>query len=139
MTRAVTPPPTDFKFAQHLIATNAGRSAKTALIDDVGALTYGELTEQIRRFAGGLKALGLKREERVLLLMQDSSAWVVAFLGSLCAGVVPVAGRPPRCGLRDGTGPGRPAAQVARCQRPGPPVRGCWPACRRSPLPSAAC
>jgi benzoate-CoA ligase len=91
MTRAVTPPPTDFNFAQHLIATNAGRSAKTALIDDVGALTYGELTEQIRRFAGGLKALGLKREERVLLLMQDSSDWVVAFLGSLYAGVVPVA------------------------------------------------
>ena len=91
MTRAVTPPPTDFNFAQHLIATNAGRSAKTALIDDVGTLTYGELTEQIRRFAGGLKALGLKREERVLLLMQDSSDWVVAFLGSLYAGVVPVA------------------------------------------------
>ncbi|MEY3611470.1 MAG: Benzoate--CoA ligase, partial [Pseudomonadota bacterium] len=60
-------------------------------IDDVGTLTYGELTEQIRRFAGGLQALGLKREERVLLLMQDSSDWVVAFLGALYAGVVPVA------------------------------------------------
>ena len=91
MTRAVTPPPAEFNFAQHLIATNAARPGKTALIDDVGALTYGELTEQVRRFAGGLKALGLKREERVLLLMQDSSDWVVAFLGSLYAGVVPVA------------------------------------------------
>ena len=91
MTRAVTPPPTDFNFAQHLIATNVGRAGKTALIDDVGSLTYGELTEQIRRFAGGLQALGLKREERVLLLMQDSSDWIVAFLGSLYAGVVPVA------------------------------------------------
>ena len=89
--RPITPPPTDFNFAQHLIATNAGRANKTALIDDVGSLTYGELTDQIRRFAGGLKALGLKREERVLLLMQDSTDWVVAFLGSLYAGVVPVA------------------------------------------------
>ena len=89
--RSVTPPPTDFNFAQHLIATNAGRANKTALIDDVGSLTYGELTDQIRRFAGGLKAMGLKREERVLLLMQDSTDWVVAFLGSLYAGVVPVA------------------------------------------------
>jgi benzoate-CoA ligase len=89
--RPLTPPPADFNFAQHLIATNAGRAAKTALIDDVGTLTYGELTEQIRRFAGGLQAMGLKREERVLLLMQDSSDWVVAFLGSLYAGVVPVA------------------------------------------------
>jgi benzoate-CoA ligase len=91
MTRPVTPPPAEFNFAQHLIASNAGRPSKTALIDDVGSLTYGELTEQIRRFAGGLQALGLKREERVLLLMQDSSDWVVAFLGALYAGVVPVA------------------------------------------------
>ena len=91
MTRTVNAPSTDFNFAQHLIATNAGRASKTALIDDVGTLTYGELTEQIRRFASGLQAMGLKREERVLLLMQDSSDWVVAFLGSLYAGVVPVA------------------------------------------------
>ncbi len=91
MTRAVNPPPTEFNFAQHLIATNAARPDKTALIDDAGNTTYGELTEQVRRFAGGLKALGLKREERVLLLMQDSSDWVVAFLGSLYAGIVPVA------------------------------------------------
>ncbi|MGV0959871.1 MAG: benzoate-CoA ligase family protein [Limnohabitans sp.] len=91
MTRPTTPPPAEFNFAQHLIASNAGRAHKTALIDDLGTLTYGELTEQIRRFAGGLTALGLKREERVLLLMQDSSDWVVAFLGALYAGVVPVA------------------------------------------------
>ena len=89
--RPVTPPPADFNFAQHLIATNAHRASKIALIDDVGAITYGELTERVRRFAGGLQAMGLKREERVLLLMQDSSDWVVAFLGSLYAGVVPVA------------------------------------------------
>jgi len=87
----VSPPPTEFNFAQHLIATNAGRASKTALIDDVGAITYGQLADQVRRFANGLQKLGLKREERVLLLMQDSSDWVVAFLGSLYAGVVPVA------------------------------------------------
>ncbi|WP_416546285.1 benzoate-CoA ligase family protein [Limnohabitans sp. DCL3] len=91
MTRPVTAPSTDFNFAQHLIATNAGRAGKTALIDDVGTLTYGELTDQIRRFAGGLQAMGIRREERVLLLMHDSSDWVVAFLGALYAGVVPVA------------------------------------------------
>ena len=87
----ISPPPTEFNFAQHLIATNAGRAGKTALIDDVGQLSYGQLTDQVRRFASGLKALGLKREERVLLLMHDSSDWVVAFLGALYAGVVPVA------------------------------------------------
>jgi len=87
----VSAPPTEFNFAQHLIAANAQRAGKTALIDDAGRLSYGELSEQVRRFAGSLKALGLKREERVLLLMQDSTDWVVAFLGSLYAGVVPVA------------------------------------------------
>lgn len=89
--RPAAPPPTEFNFAQHLIATNAGRPDKTALVDDAGSLQYGSLADQIRRFAGGLQALGLKREERVLLLMHDCSDWVVAFLGALYAGVVPVA------------------------------------------------
>ncbi|MFM7024454.1 MAG: benzoate-CoA ligase family protein [Limnohabitans sp.] len=87
----VSPPPTEFNFAQHLIATNASRGNKPALIDDLGQVTYGQLADQVRRFAGSLKAMGLKREERVLLLMQDSCDWVVAFLGALYAGVVPVA------------------------------------------------
>jgi benzoate-CoA ligase len=91
MNARTNPPPEQFNFAQSLIESNAGRTEKTALIDDWGSLSYGQLSEQIQRFAGGLKSLGLKREERVLLLMQDSCDWVVAFLGSLYAGVVPVA------------------------------------------------
>ncbi len=87
----VSPPPATFNFAQHLIAANAQRAGKTALIDDQGRLSYGELADQVRRCAAGLRALGLRREERVLLLMHDSSDWVVAFLGALYAGVVPVA------------------------------------------------
>ena len=87
----IAPPPSVFNFAQHLIALNAARADQTALIDDAGSLSYGQLSEQIRRFASGLRALGLKREERMLLLMHDSSDWVVAFLGALYAGVVPVA------------------------------------------------
>jgi len=87
----LTPPPALFNFAEHLIACNAGRADKVAVIDDSGRLTYGELCDAVRRFAHGLQALGLKREERVLLLMQDCNDWVVAFLGSLYAGVVPVA------------------------------------------------
>ncbi len=85
------PPPTRFNFAAHLLATNAGRPAKTAFIDDQGTLSYGVLAQQIRRCAAGLGALGLRREDRVLLLMHDCSDWPVAFLGSLYAGVVPVA------------------------------------------------
>ena len=87
----VQPPENTFNFAQHLLAANAKRADKIALIDDAGQLTYGQLAEQVRRFASGLQKMGLQREERVLLLMHDSSDWVVAFLGSLYAGVVPVA------------------------------------------------
>lgn len=91
MAQLVLPPPARFNFAQHLIEHNASRPHKIALIDDVGQLTYSELADQVRRFAGGLQAQGLRREDRVLLLMHDSSDWVVAFLGALYAGVVPVA------------------------------------------------
>ena len=46
---------------------------------------------RVRRFAAALKESGVKREERVLILMHDSADWPVAFLGSMLAGVVPVA------------------------------------------------
>ena len=54
-------------------------------------MTYGELSERVRRFAAALVSLDLRREERVLLLMHDTVDWPVAFLGCLYAGVVPVA------------------------------------------------
>lgn len=90
MTLPPAPPPT-FNFAQHLIERNAGRGDKTAYIDDQGSITYSELADRVRRMATALQALGLRREERVLLLMQDNIDWPVCFLGSLYAGVVPVA------------------------------------------------
>lgn len=88
--RLPPPPPAEYNFAQDLIRLNAQRTHKAALIDDHGQLTYGELAEQIRRMANGLQSLGLRREERVLLLMQDSNDWIVGFLGALYAGIVPV-------------------------------------------------
>ena len=87
---AVEPPPEAFNFAAHLLGANAGRPGKTAFIDDAGAVTYGELDERARRFAAALKERGVKREERVLILMQDGADWPVAFLGAMLAGVVPV-------------------------------------------------
>ncbi|UCH15941.1 MAG: benzoate-CoA ligase family protein [Burkholderiales bacterium] len=87
----VPPPPETFNFAQHLLALNAGRAEKAAYVDDVGTLTYGQLDERVRRLAAGLRGLGLRREERVLLLMLDCNDWPVSFLGALYAGLVPVA------------------------------------------------
>lgn len=84
-------PPAQFNFAGHLLALNKPRATKTAYIDDQGSLSYGALDERIRRAANGLQTLGLRREQRLLLLMHDCTDWPVAFLGALYAGIVPVA------------------------------------------------
>jgi benzoate-CoA ligase len=88
--QSVQAPPAQFNFAAHLIAANAQRGSKTALIDDSQQLTYAQLADQIQRVAASLQRQGLRREERVLLLMHDCTDWVASFLGCLYAGIVPV-------------------------------------------------
>ena len=80
-----------FNFADHLFQFNKQRSSKVAFIDDTRSLTYGELDVQARRTAASLIKLGLRREERVFVLMHDNVDWPVAFLGCMYAGIVPVA------------------------------------------------
>ena len=88
---SVMPPGERFNFARHLFELNAGRAGKVAYIDDLGTMTYGELEQRARRVATALRASGVRREDRVLLLMNDCNDWPVSFLGALYAGVVPVA------------------------------------------------
>ena len=90
-TPTVAPPPEAFNFAQHLMEANGTRPAKAAFVDDLGSLSYGDLASRVRQMAAGLLALGLRREERVLLLMHDCTDWPVSFLGAIYAGLVPVA------------------------------------------------
>ncbi|MBC8023435.1 MAG: benzoate-CoA ligase family protein [Burkholderiales bacterium] len=87
----VHPPEERFNFAQHLLDRNAGRAGSPAYTDDHESITYGELDDRVRRMSAAIRALGVHREERVLLLMHDNNDWPVAFLGCLHAGVVPVA------------------------------------------------
>jgi benzoate-CoA ligase len=87
----VPAPAESFNFARHLLDLNATRPDKLAFVDDLASLSYGRLNEQVRRMAAALRALGIRREERVLLLMQDCTDWPVAFLGAMYAGIVPVA------------------------------------------------
>lgn len=83
--------PAEMNYAAHLIQLNAHLADKTAYIDDRRALSYAELARGIMQFAGLLRDLDIRREERILLLMHDTIDWPVAFLGALYAGVVPVA------------------------------------------------
>ncbi len=92
----VAPQPDDapgaaFNIAAHLLQRNHAHPARPAFVDDHGSLSYGALGEQVRRLAAGLRAAGVRREERVLLLMHDNCHWPVAFLGAMYAGIVPVA------------------------------------------------
>ena len=94
---SVSPPvidiPREYNAAHDLIERNlrAGRGAKLAYIDDQGSYTYAELAERVDRCASALSELGLQAEQRVLLCLQDTIDFPTAFLGSIKAGIVPVA------------------------------------------------
>src|SRR6202171_2287063 len=67
-----------------------GRAKKLAFTDTVSELTYGELQQQSRRLANLLRRLGVRREERVAMIMLDTTDFPIVFLGAIRAGVVPV-------------------------------------------------
>lgn len=70
---------------------DAGRGEDIALIDgDDVHWTYRQVHAAICRFAAALQARGVRRGERVLLVLGDSIRFHAAFLGSIRAGAVPV-------------------------------------------------
>jgi benzoate-CoA ligase len=85
--------PRSYNAAHDLIERNleAGRAGKAAYIDDHGTCTYGELAERVNRWANAITGLGLRMDERVLLCLLDTIDFPTAFLGSIKAGVVPIA------------------------------------------------
>ncbi len=84
--------PRVYNFAADILQRNldAGRAGKPAYIDQRRSWTYGELAERVARFAHVLRALGIRREERILICLLDGIDWPTAFLGAIKAGVVPV-------------------------------------------------
>ncbi len=84
--------PRQYNFAVDILDRNlkAGRAARPVFIDPRGSWTYGQLADRVDRFAGALRALGVQREERVLIALLDTIDWPTAFLGCLKAGVVAV-------------------------------------------------
>src|SRR5579863_8402157 len=67
-----------------------GRSHKLAYTDTVSELTYGDLQKQSCRVANMLRRLGVRREERVAMIMLDTVDFPAVFLGAIRAGIVPV-------------------------------------------------
>src|SRR5271155_2300599 len=84
--------PRDYNFAADILKRNldAGRAGRTAFIDHRGQYSYGDLAERVERFGHVLRALGIRREERILICLLDTVDWPTAFLGAIKAGVVAV-------------------------------------------------
>src|SRR5712692_10399961 len=69
---------------------NAGRANKLAIASAAKDVTYGELFKLTCGAAHRLHDLGVRREERVLIVGYDGPGWVAAFLGAIRIGAVPV-------------------------------------------------
>jgi benzoate-CoA ligase family protein len=68
----------------------AGRGDKVAIRGEDGEVTYQRLFDDACAAGRALGALGVRREQRVLLVLDDSPAFPAAFLGAIRAGIVPV-------------------------------------------------
>jgi benzoate-CoA ligase family protein len=78
--------------ASRLIDRNldAGRAEKVAITCGDEQITYDGLARRINRVGHGLRQLGIRREERVLLVLNDTPAFPVSFFGAMRLGAVPV-------------------------------------------------
>jgi benzoate-CoA ligase family protein len=68
----------------------AGDGERTALTGPAGEVTYAQLHDQVCRTAAGLRELGLRPEQRLLMLMADSPQFVALYLAAMRIGAVPV-------------------------------------------------
>ncbi len=72
------------------INLKAGRGGKAAFIDPSRTVTYAEIDSEARRTANLMYSLGLRHEDRVVMIVLDTVEFPMAFLGAILAGVVPV-------------------------------------------------
>src|SRR5438270_4838551 len=84
--------PDSFNIADYLVDRHAreGRGGRTAILCGDESVTYEELAHRSNRLANGLRALGVRRDERVLLLLLDTPAFAYSFFGAQKTGAVPI-------------------------------------------------
>ncbi len=70
----------------------AGRGDDLAVVDAASGAehTYGQVLQQVNRAGNALAGLGLRREDRVTLLLLDSPELVSCFFGAIKIGAVPI-------------------------------------------------
>src|SRR5712691_11256541 len=84
--------PDEFNAATYFIDRHLreGKSQKVAIECEAAALTYQQLAERVNQLGNGLRQLGVRVEERVLLLLLDTPEFAVSFFGAIKIGAVPV-------------------------------------------------
>jgi benzoate-CoA ligase family protein len=84
--------PEMFNASEYLLraAFRSGTAGRLAITGPDGDLTYGALAEFVGQLAVGLRAWGLRPEERVVLFMTDGPAMAAAILATMRLGAVPV-------------------------------------------------
>lgn len=68
----------------------AGRGDKVAIYCGDEQVTYAELARRINRFGHGLRELGVDREGRILLVLNDTPSFPTAFFAAMRVGAIPI-------------------------------------------------
>jgi benzoate-CoA ligase family protein len=68
----------------------AGDGQRTALAGPSGEVSYAQLHDRVCRTAAGLRSIGVQPEQRILMVMSDSPAFVVVYLAAMRVGAIPV-------------------------------------------------
>ena len=84
--------PEKLNLAHDVIEASVARGCgpRPALVGDFGAVTYESLQQRVNAMGGGLLDLGLKRGDLVLIKMNNSPEFALAFLGAIKVGIIPV-------------------------------------------------
>jgi benzoate-CoA ligase family protein len=84
--------PENFNVASHFVDRNVqeGRGSKVAIECGDERVTYQQLLENTNRVGNTLLALGVRPEERVLLLLLDTPEFLYSFFGAIKMGAVAV-------------------------------------------------
>jgi acyl-CoA synthetase (AMP-forming)/AMP-acid ligase II len=95
--------PEIFNVATYFVDRNVleGRGQKTAIEYGAEKVSYDELLERTNRAGNALRGLGVRVEERVVLLLPDTPDFLYCFFGSIKIGAVAVpinpSARPREC------------------------------------------
>ena len=72
------------------VSLDAGRDEEPALLTADGTVSYRDLAGLTGAVVSYLTMLGIEREERILMILDDSPAFPATFLGAMRIGAVPV-------------------------------------------------